>query len=102
MIRLRREIDRALGNPWLRVLLLILLIGFLLLFMVHNTHDALADGEAFACLALVVLLFIIVPPHVVVRAVATGRVERQRGPPRMLVDDFAPATLSLTAIPLRR
>jgi uncharacterized membrane protein YkgB len=102
VIRLRREIDRALANRWLRILLLVLLIGLFLLFMVHNTHDALADGEAFVCLALVMLFFIVVPPHVVVRAVATGRVERKRGPPRVVVGDLAFAAPLLTAIPLRR
>ena len=102
MIRLRSQIERALANRWLRILLLVLLIGLFVLFVVHNTHDAVADGEAFVCLALVVLFFIVVPPHVVVRAVATGRVERKRGPPRLLVGDFAFATFPLTAIPLRR
>ena len=79
MIRLRRQIDRALANRWLRILLLVLLIGLFLLFVLHTRHDAVADGEAFVCLALVVLLFIVVPPHVVVRAVATGRLERKLG-----------------------
>lgn len=102
MIRLRRELDRALANRWLRILLLVLLIGLFLLFVLHTTHDAVADGEAFVCLALVVLFFIVMPPHVIVRAVATGRVERKRGPPRLLVGDFAFAAIPLTAIPLRR
>ena len=102
MIRLRREIDRALANRWLRILLLVLLIGVFLLFVMHTTHDAAADGEAFVCLALVVLVLLIVPPHLVVRAVATGRVERKRGPPRVVVGDSAFAALPLTAIPLRR
>jgi hypothetical protein len=102
VIRLRREIDRALANRWLRIVLLLLLIGLFLLFVAHNTHDAVADGEAFVCLALVVLFFVVVPPHVVVRAVATGRVERKRGPPRPAVERPASSALSLTAIPLRR
>jgi hypothetical protein len=102
VIRLRREIERTLANRWLRILLLVLLIGLFLLFVIHNTHDAVADGEAFACLALVALFFIVVPPHVVVRAVATGRLERKRGPPRALVTVFAFLAPPLTAIPLRR
>ena len=102
MIRLRREIERVLANRWLRILLLVLLIGLFLLFVVHNTHDAVADGEAFVCLALVMLFFIVVPPHVIVRAIAAGRVERKRGPPRVVVGGFAFAALPLTAIPLRR
>jgi hypothetical protein len=102
VIRLRSQIERALANRWLRILLLVLLVGLFLLFVVHTTHDAVADGEAFVCLALVLLLFIIVPPHVVVRAVATGRVEQKRGPPRLVVGHFAFTALPLTAIPLRR
>ena len=102
MIRLRREIDRVLANRWLRILLLVLLIGLFLLFVMHTTHDAAADGEAFVCLALVALVLLIVPPHLVVRAVATGRVERKRGPPRATVEEPAFPAISLTAIPLRR
>ena len=102
MIRLRRQIERALANRWLRILLLVLLIGLFLLFVIHNTHDAIGDGESFVCLALVMLFFIVVPPHVVVRAIATGRVERKRGPPHLVIGGFAVTALPLTAIPLRR
>lgn len=102
VIRLRGEIDRALANRWLRILLLVLLIGLFLLFVVHNTHDAAADGAAFGCLALVVLLFIVVPPHIVVRAVASVGAERKRGPPRFSRKDVGRGPPLVAAIPLRR
>jgi hypothetical protein len=80
----------------------VLLIGLFLLFVVHNTHDAAADGAAFGCLALVLLLFIVVPPHMVVRAVATVGSERKRGPPRLSREDVGRGSPLVAAIPLRR
>jgi hypothetical protein len=79
----------------------VVLIGLFLLFVVHNTHDA-ADGAAFGCVALVVLLFIVVPPHIVVRAVATVGAERKRGPPCFSLKDVGRSPPLIAAIPLRR
>src|SRR5262249_950133 len=102
VIRLRRQIDGALANRWLRILLLVLLIGLFLPFAAPTTHDVIAEGEALVCLALVVLIFLVVPPHVVVRVLSVCQVERKRGPPSSAATQAAfTAVGAITAIPLR-
>ena len=102
MIRLRRAIDRGLANRWLRILLLILLVGLLAFVVFHGTEDAAADGAIFACVAVMALIFIVVVPQVAVRVARLLAPALRRGPPiRAAVALGGPLERCLS-IPLRR
>lgn len=100
MIRLRRDIDRVLAHRWLRILLIVFLVGLLVLVAFHVASDGVHEDDAAMCVAFLVLGFILLvprPPRLVLRL----RSESPRGPPapRAVASRFlAPRAL---AIPLR-
>ena len=61
MIRLRHEIDRALGNRWLGPIILLVLVGLLALVVLHVTIDQAIEASV-VCLALVIVFVRVVRP----------------------------------------
>jgi hypothetical protein len=104
VIRLRRAIDRALANPWLRILVIGILAGLLALVFLHVIADGVHndDDDVLICVAIVALLTLsfLQRPSLFSRRVS---VPRRRGPPRpsltrRLFEPHPPAVV----IPLRR
>ena len=52
MIRLRHEIDRALRNPWVGPIVLLVLVGLLALVILHVTIDQAIEASI-VCLVIV-------------------------------------------------
>lgn len=102
MIRLRREIDRALAHRWLRLLLVLLLVGLFVLLVFHTTQDGLGDdGAALVCVALVLIVALVLPPRTI--AVPRLRVvsDWRRGPPPTRPTPAHEPVFSGQLIPLR-
>jgi uncharacterized membrane protein YtjA (UPF0391 family) len=103
VIRLRRAIDRGLANRWLRVFLVILIAGLLALVVFHGTAEAAADDAALVCLAVIVLVFLVVVPHVRIRAGRLIGPRAGRAPPPGATALTKPGPgVSTISIPLRR
>ncbi len=100
MIRLRRDIDRVLAHRWLRLLLIVLLVGLLVMVALHVASDGVQDGDAAMCVAFLVLGLILLaprPPRVVLRL----RSEPPRGPPAAHAAASRLLASLATATPLR-
>lgn len=102
MIRLRSIIERGLANRWLRLALLIFLVGFLAFVIFHGTADAVSDGPAAACLAVIVLAFLIVVPRQSVCATVVFGPRQYRGPPVRVSLRLPSQSVAALTTPLRR
>ena len=102
MIRLRSELERALANPWLRYVVIFLLVGLIALVFLHVIeHGVHGDAALLLCLAVAALLRAVVPSRQSDRRPMVASPWR-RGPPLRTRATRLNVLAEHAAIPLRR